>query len=139
MFAAMLISSFYTYQFISLSLLTVVRNLAPLVSLTAESIIMPPEKRPVLDKMVVISILVMLAGAVTYAGGLKDFSVVGVLFAVLNLCLAVVERTTSRRLLVEECQGLPLEVCTMVNNAVGLLPTLALAFITSETAKVPAH
>merc|ERR1719160_1117301 len=100
---------------------------------------MPPDKRPVLDRMVVASILVMLAGAVIYAGGLSNFSVIGVCFAVMNLCLAVIERNTSRRLLVEECQGLPLEVCTLVNNAVGLLPTVALAFITSETEKIPKH
>jgi len=139
LFSAMLISSFYTYEFISLSLLTVVRNLAPLVSITVETIVMPPEKRPVLSMMVVVSILVMLSGAVIYAGGLKEFSMVGVMFAVVNLFLAVTERMTSRRLLVEECNGLPLEVCTLVNNFLGLVPTLALAFITQETAKVTEH
>jgi len=139
LFSAMLISSFYTYEFISLSLLTVVRNLAPLVSITVESVVMPPEKRPVLSMMVVASILVMLSGAIIYAGGLKEFSVIGVMFAVLNLFLAVTERMTSRRLLVEECNGLPLEVCTLVNNFLGLLPTLALAFITQETAEVTQH
>merc|ERR1719421_2633821 len=77
LFAAMLISSFYTYEFISLSLLTVVRNLAPLVSLCVETAVMPVEKRPVLNAMVVGSILVMLMGAVIYAGGLKDFSAMG--------------------------------------------------------------
>jgi drug/metabolite transporter (DMT)-like permease len=139
LFAAMLISSFYTYQFISLSLLTVVRNLAPLVSITVESIVMPVEKRPVLSPLVVASILVMLVGAVMYAGGLKEFSMIGVMFAVANLFLAVTERMTSRRLLVEECNGLPLEVCTLVNNFVGLMPTLALAFITQETTKITDH
>merc|ERR1719198_1088571 len=100
---------------------------------------MPPEKRPVLSKMVVASILIMLIGAVTYGGGLKDFSMVGVLLAVLNLVLAVTERNTSRRLLIEECQGIPLEVCTLVNNALGLIPTLVLAFVTAETTKVSEH
>jgi len=139
LFSAMLISSFYTYEFISLSLLTVVRNLAPLVSITVETIVMPPEKRPVLSMMVVVSILLMLSGAVIYAGGLKEFSVVGVMFAVVNLFLAVTERMTSRRLLVEECNGLPLEISTLLNNFLGLIPTLALAFITQETAKVTDH
>merc|ERR1719198_1026818 len=100
---------------------------------------MPPEKRPVLSKMVVASILIMLIGAVTYGGGLKDFSMVGVLLAVLNLVLAVTERNTSRRLLIEECQGIPLEVCTLVNNALGLFPSLVLAFATAETTKVSEH
>lgn len=139
LFSAMLISSFYTYEFISLSLLTVVRNLAPLVSITVESVVMPADKRPVLNMMVVGSILVMLTGAVVYAGGLTEFSMTGVMFAVLNLFLAVTERMTSRRLLVSECNGLPLTVCTLVNNFVGMLPTLALAFITKETAQVASH
>merc|ERR1719160_1917067 len=81
----------------------------------------------------------MLLGAIVYAGGLKEFSVIGVMFAVLNLFLAVTERMTSRRLLVQECNGLPLEGCTLVNNFLGLFPTLALAFITQETAKVSDH
>merc|ERR1719420_1153365 len=135
LFAAMLISSFYTYEFISLSLLTVVRNLAPLVSLCVETVVMPVEKRPVLNAMVVGSILVMLMGAVIYAGGLKDFSILGVCLAVANLILAVTERMTSRRLLTEECNGLALEICTLVNNFLGMIPTLALAFFTKEMAQ----
>ena len=103
LFSAMLISSFYTYVYISLSLLTVVRNMSPLVSLTIESVVMPPEKRPQVSMMVVVSILVMAVGAVIYAGGLKEFSVIGVMFGVANMVLAVTERMTSRRLLVEEC------------------------------------
>jgi len=139
LFSAMLISSFYTYVYISLSLLTVVRNMSPLVSLTVESVVMPPEKRPQVSVMVVVSILVMAVGAVIYAGGLKEFSVIGILFGVANMVLAVTERMTSRRLLVEECNGLPLEICTLLNNFLGLIPTLALAFITQETAKVSQH
>jgi len=132
LFSAMLLSSFYTYSFISLSLLTVVRNLGPLVSISVESAVMPPEKRPVLNVWVVSSILLMLVGAITYAGGLTEISVYGIMFAVLNLCLAVTERMTSRRLLVEECRGMPLEICTFVNNFFGLIPTLTLAYAVSE-------
>jgi len=116
LFAAILISSSYTYQFISLSLLTVVRNLAPLVSLTAETLLMPKEKAPAVNVLSVCSILIMLVGASVYAGSLASFSVVGILLAVLNLCLAITENMTSRRLLTEECNGLPLQICTLVNN-----------------------
>merc|ERR1719453_1754780 len=62
-FSAMLISSFYTYQFISLSMLTVVRNLTPMVVLPIETMVMPADKRPALNLGVVASILIMLAGA----------------------------------------------------------------------------
>merc|ERR1719230_632584 len=74
----------------------------------------------------------MLVGAVIYAGGLTEISVYGIMFAVLNLCLAVTERMTSRRLLVAECQGMRLEICTLVNNFFGLIPTLTLAFAVNE-------
>jgi solute carrier family 35 protein len=133
LFAAMLISSFYTYTFISLSLLTVVRNLGPLVSIIVETAVMPPEKRPVINVYVVSSILLMLIGAVIYAGGLTDVSKYGIMFGVLNLCLAVTERMTSRRLLVEECRGMKLEICTLVNNFFGLIPALAVAYAVGGT------
>jgi len=132
LFSAMLISSFYTYSFISLSLFTVVRNLGPLVSISVETVVMPPEKRPVLNRWVVSAIALMLIGAIIYAGGLTEISLYGIMFGVLNLCLAVTERMTSRRLLVEECRGMPLEICTLVNNFFGLIPTLSLAFAINE-------
>lgn len=132
LFSAMLISSFYTYSFISLSLLTVVRNLGPLVSLSVESVVMPADKRPVLNFHVVSAIMIMLVGAVIYAGGLVDVSVYGIMFAVLNLCLAVTERMTSRRLLVEECRGMKLEICTLMNNFFGMIPTITLAYAVNE-------
>lgn len=135
LFSAMLISSFYVYEYISLSLLTVVRNLAPLIALPVECMVMPTSKRPTISASVVISILIMLTGALVYVGGLKEVSVIGICFAVLNMGLAVTERMTSRRLLSEECKDLDLKVCTLVNNALGMIPTLALAFITQETAQ----
>jgi hypothetical protein len=135
LFSAMLISGFYVYEYISLSLLTVVRNLAPLIALPVECMVMPPSKQPKVSMSVVMSILIMLAGALVYVGGLKEVSVLGISFAVFNMFLAVTERMTSRRLLSEECKDLDLKVCTIVNNALGMIPTLALAFMTQETAK----
>merc|ERR1719191_798166 len=96
---------------------------------------MPKDKRPVLNATVISSIFVMLVGAMVYAGGLTSFSIVGVLLAVLNLFLAVTENMTSRRLLTEECNGLPLQICTLVNNFFGLIPTLVMAFLMGEATK----
>merc|ERR1719161_1358191 len=45
-FACMLVSSFYTYEYISLSMLTILRNLTPLLVLPLEIALMPEETRP---------------------------------------------------------------------------------------------
>lgn len=131
-FAGMLCSSFYTYQYISLSMLTVVRNLTPLVVLPLELLIMPRSKQPKVTFLAVSAILTMLAGTVVYTGGLDSLSVIGVCFAILNMLLAVSDRLIQRRLLTEECKGLPSSACTMINNSLGIFPCIALMFITSE-------
>mmetsp|Transcript_84938 Transcript_84938/g.150423 ORF Transcript_84938/g.150423 Transcript_84938/m.150423 type:complete len:388 (-) Transcript_84938:75-1238(-) len=131
-FAAMLCSSFYTYQYISLSLLTVVRNLTPLIVLPIESLVMPAEKRPSVTIAMIGAILVMLAGTMVYSGGVKDISMVGIGFAVANMILAASDRIIQRRLLTQECSSLPSSTCAIINNSVGILPCMALAFITDE-------
>lgn len=134
-FASMLGSSFYTFEYISLSLLTIVRNLTPLVVLPIERLVMPVEKQPQINSMVVIAILVMLCGAVTYGHGVKDVSLVGIAFAVVNMFLAVADRVLQRRLLTQECKDLKPSVCTLMNNIWGMVPTFFLAHITGQVAE----
>lgn len=131
-FSAMLCTSIYSYEYISLSLLTVVRNLTPLVVLPIETMVMPVGKQPQVTLMVVGSILIMLAGAIIYGGGMKDISLLGIAFAVVNMFLAASDRLIQRRLLTEECKDLHASVCTTMNNALGLLPTLILACATHQ-------
>lgn len=131
-FAAMLGSSFYTYEYISLSLLTIVRNLTPLVVLPIERAVMPPEKQPKLTATVVLAIVIMLIGAMVYGHGVEDISVIGVSFAVANMLLAVSDRVIQRRLLTNECKDLLPSVCTLMNNTFGMFPTLLLATATHE-------
>lgn len=130
LFSAMLISSFYTFEYISLSLLTVVRNLAPLVSLPIESILVPSESKPTWS--VLVAVLMMLIGAVVYCGGIQDVSTLGLLFAALNCVMCISDRLLQRRLLTTECKGLSLAVCTLVNNFCGLIITLIVAAATGE-------
>jgi hypothetical protein len=133
LFAGMLCSSFYAYEQISLSLLTVVRNLTPLIALPIEGIIMPPDKRPTVTLPIIAAILVMLVGAVIYGDGiLPTLSMVGLLYALLNMTMAVTDRLMQRRLLTQECKDLPSDVCTIVNNALGLIPTVFLAAATHQ-------
>lgn len=133
LFAAMLVSSFYTYEYISLSLLTVIRNLTPLVVLPIERAIMPAGKRPQFDAATVGSIVLMLAGALVYADGIRHISVLGVALTLMNMVLAVSDRLIQRRLLTAECKDLPSGVCTVLNNFFGSIPTMAFAIVTHQT------
>jgi hypothetical protein len=67
-FAAMLCSSFYTFTYISLSLLTLIRTLTPVVVLPIERMLMPPEKVPTVTPGLILSLLVVLTGAMIYVG-----------------------------------------------------------------------
>jgi drug/metabolite transporter (DMT)-like permease len=135
-FASMLISSFYTYEFISLSMLTIVRNLTPLVVLPIESMVMPAEKQPHINKTIIGSILIMLCGAIIYGGNVIDFSWIGIAFALLNMLLACSDRLIQRRLLTDQCKGLTSSACSILNNGVATIPTFGMALATQEITKV---
>merc|ERR1740121_796802 len=136
LFAGMLISAFYAYAKISLTLLTLVRNLTPLLMLPLELLVMPPQNRPGVSVGVVLGICIMLAGAIVYSGGnVASISLVGVAFAVLNMVLAVSDRLIQRRLLTTECKELSSTLCTLLNNFFGMIPTLLLAWATGQFAE----
>lgn len=141
-FSGMLISAFYAYSKISLTLLTLVRNLTPLMMLPLEALVMAPENRPAITFPVVAGMLTMLAGALVYSGGnFASISMVGVAFAFLNMILAVTDRLIQRRLLTTECKELSSTTCTLLNNFFGMLPTLALATATGQISEAfaPGH
>merc|ERR1719469_836484 len=132
-FSGMLISAFYAYAKISLTVLTLVRNLTPLMMLPLEYLVMLADKRPSISWAVVLGIFTMLFGALVYSGGNMDsISMVGIAFAFLNMFLAVTDRLIQRRLLTTECKGLSSSVCTILNNFFGMVPTLLLAGLTGQ-------
>mmetsp|Transcript_12857 Transcript_12857/g.29161 ORF Transcript_12857/g.29161 Transcript_12857/m.29161 type:complete len:373 (-) Transcript_12857:206-1324(-) len=135
-FAAMLCTSCYTYQYISLSLLTVVRNLAPLVVLPVERLVMPPEKQPVITPLVVLALGVMIAGTVAYAGQVSQFSWIGIIFAVANMILASGDRLIQRYLLTGPCKSMTSGACTVVNNSLGMIPAIVLALSSHQVARL---
>jgi len=133
LFSGMLISAFYAYAKISLTVLTLVRNLTPLLMLPLEMLVMPPQSRPAISVGVVLGICIMLVGALVYSGGnLASISMAGVGFAILNMVLAVSDRLLQRRLLTTECKELSSGTCTILNNFFGALPTLLLAGATGQ-------
>merc|ERR1711862_778949 len=76
--------------------------------------------------------LIIVSGALIYCFGLKDISVMGLVFALANMVMAMSDRLIQRRLLTTECKSLNSSVCTIMNNLIGLLPTMLLAVATHE-------
>jgi len=131
-YAAMLNTSLIGYQYLSLTLVTVFRNLAPLVTMCVEGVIMPPEHRPTVTLPIVASILVMIAGALLFSSTETSFSWIGLGLVVVNTCIAIADRVIQRRLLVKECKDLAFPVCMIINNSLGLIPTLVLVWAQGE-------
>lgn len=131
-YAAMLNSSLIGYEYLSLTLVTVFRNLAPLVTMLVEGVIMPPEHQPKVTMPIIASIATMIAGAFLFSYTEAAFSWIGLGLVVLNTLLAIADRVLQRRLLVKECKDLPLSACMVVNNSLGVLPTILLAAASKE-------
>lgn len=141
-FAAMITTSFYATEYMTLTLLTIVRNLSPLVSWPLETAMMPADQRPDLSSQAMVAILIMFVGAMTYGGtNLQSISFIGILYALVNMVLAVGQSLMQRRLLTTECRDLSTGMATFINNALGLLPTLMLAQMTGQISDMrgPAH
>jgi solute carrier family 35 protein len=131
LFCGMLLSSFLTYEYLTLSLLMIIRNVGPLVTLPIEYFIMPTDKCPYVTRRMIIALLVVLASTFLYVEGISVSSW-GILFAVLNMLLAIADRVAQRRLLTTECKDLSLETCMFLNNSVGMVPILGFALATGE-------
>lgn len=138
-YAGMLNSSLLGYKYLTLSLVTVFRNLSPLVTMTVEGMIMPPEQRPKVTLPVVVSLLIMVAGAVLFTNGQADATWIGLALVTLNTLLAIGDRCVQRRLLVAECKDLPLSACMTLNNSLGMIPTFIMAMSMHEAQTYAEH
>merc|ERR1719162_1048931 len=138
-YAGMLNSSLFAFDYISLSLMIVFRNLAPLVTMTVESLVMDAQHAPKVTLPAVLAIMMMVMGAVLSTIGQSDASWIGLAIVLLNTLLAIADRLIQRRLLVSECKDLPLSACMTLNNSLGMIPTLAVAVATNEVQTIPAH
>jgi hypothetical protein len=139
-FSGMLLTSFFTYKYVTLSVMTVVRNLAPLISMPIEMCLMPPSKRPAVSSESIAAMCCMLAGAILYGvSAASAVSLIGIGFAFFNMFLAIADRMLQRRLLIEECKDLNLEACTFLNNLLGMVPAILVARMTNETSLVELH
>jgi solute carrier family 35 protein len=133
LFFGMLVSSFFTFEYLTLSMLMVVRNLGPLVTLPIELAVMPSDKQPVVDAKMILALMVMLAGAISYGGGIT-LSWMGLGFAILNMILAIADRVAQRSLLTTGCKDLTTETCVLLNNLLGCIPTAVMGYHIGEVA-----
>jgi len=138
-YAGMLNSSLFGYKYLTLSLVTVFRNLSPMVTMTVEGFLMDKEHRPKVTVPVVMSLMVMVVGAVLFANQEVESTWLGLGLVTLNTLLAIGDRCIQRRLLVKECKDLPLSACMTLNNSLGMIPTFAMAIGMHEVQAFPAH
>jgi len=139
MYAGMLNSSLMGYQYLSLSLVTVFRNLAPLVTIAVENTVMDVEHRQKITMPIVGALLMMIAGAVVFNHGQAESTWIGLGMITVNTLMAIGDRLLQRRLLVSECQDLPLSACMTLNNSLGMLPTFAMAYALHEVDGYSSH
>jgi drug/metabolite transporter (DMT)-like permease len=139
MYAAMLNASIYAYEYLTLTLVTIFRNLAPLITIAVEQFTMPPEHRPKVTAPVVLSLVTMIIGAILFSYSGDGFSWFGLLLVVVNTLIAILDRLLQRRLLVEECKDLPASACCVISNTIGLIPSLLLAGFSHEFKEVTGH
>lgn len=132
LFSGMLLSSLFTFQYMNLSMYTIIRNLAPLVCLPIEMAVMPPKQRPTVNQGIIASLLITLVGAIIYGVDTASLTLLGLICVTLNMTLGISDRLIQRRLMVEECKDLPTEACAFLNNFVGLLPAILAAGLMGE-------
>jgi len=128
MYAGMLNSSLLGFSYLSLSLVVVFRNLAPLLTMSVEGLVMDSANKPTVTAPVVGALLMMVAGALVFSRGESGFSWIGLGVIIMNTILAMADRLLQRRLLVSECKDLPLSACMTINNTFGMIPTFAMAY-----------
>merc|ERR1712232_1220444 len=88
---------------------------------------MPADKQPHIGRKMVVSLCIVLAGGVIYAGGLAQVTVVSIAVAIANLFFIAIDQIVHRRFLTTECKDLSTSVCVLLNNAFGVIPLVAMA------------
>merc|ERR1740121_2794327 len=91
----------------SLSERVVFLNLTPAITLLLESVLMPPNQRTKATTPVVVSLLLMVVGAIVFSLEYPDFTVSGLLAAASMIAAAIPYRLLQRWLLLA-CPELPL-------------------------------
>ena len=125
LFAVMLVSSMLALDHASMGALVVMRNLAPVPAIMAETFI---DKQMRVNAGTSLALLLAFAGVVLYARNDLRSSWTGILFMCINLFAAVLERLVQRKLIALEPIDVSKQGMMLLNNGIGailLLPIMA--------------
>jgi len=129
LFAAMLATSMLALHYSSTGAVVVTRNIAPIVTLSIEAVM---KEKIAVDKWTVGALLYTLIGVALYMLNDVEFSAIGFLCIIANMCAGVMERIMQRRLIAVEPVDLSKMVLVLINNTVAILPVALLLLPTKE-------
>ncbi|CAK9003381.1 unnamed protein product [Durusdinium trenchii] len=133
-FAGMLLTSM---PLGTVTLVIVVRAMSPMFALMAEM-----NRSSVLhvNRQMILSIFIMVLGALLYTKDLEFRHLVGVGWIAVNTCFSVLTRLLQRKMLAADQNPVDISKsgCSLINNALGLLPLLVTAYFTGEVHSAPA-
>ncbi|CAK9048374.1 unnamed protein product [Durusdinium trenchii] len=134
-FAGGLLTAMLALKHCTLTLVIVVRALTPIFTLLAESF----NNGCKVNRQELLSILIAVLGALLYTKELGFEHLVGVGWIFVNTCFSVLLRLLQRRMLAADQDPVDISKggCSLINNAMGLLPLLATAYITGEFEEAP--
>eukprot|EP00913_Durusdinium_trenchii_P021552 g20254.t1 len=129
-FAGGLLTAMLALKHCTLTLVIVVRALTPIFTLLAESF----NNGCKVNRQELLSILIAVLGALLYTKELGFEHLVGVGWIFVNTCFSVLLRLLQRRMLAADQDPVDISKggCSLINNAMGLLPLLATAYITGD-------
>ncbi|KAJ1634433.1 hypothetical protein T492DRAFT_973675 [Pavlovales sp. CCMP2436] len=132
LFVGMLASSMVAMQFASLGTMVVCRNIAPIPTMLIEGMFRIPY---VMTARTLLSLAVIIGGVALYEIHEIRFSVGALLAILVNMLFAVLERIMQRHLMANNPVELSKPMMMMLNNGIGMLPTLLLALCWGEQHK----
>lgn len=127
-FAGMLLTNMLALKHCTLTLVIVCKTMSPIFTLMAESFYANVQ----VNLQMVASLLIMLLGAVLYTRELKVEHLVGVRWLTVNVSFSVLTRLLQRRLLADNRIDISKSGCSLISNALGILPLILTAYLTGE-------
>lgn len=137
-FSGMLLTSILALKYAPMSLVVVFRVLSPLVSLIIERFYPDPLR---FSEWMLISILIMFAGAALYTTGLKQGggNLDGIGWVILNVFFAIGDRLLQRLMLAKDQRPVDISKTglTLLNNLLGLVPLVIVMALKGEFGEIP--
>lgn len=136
-FTGMLLTSILALKAAPMSLVVTFRAISPLVSLGVERFYPNPLR---VTKEMVLSLAMMIVGVGFYTAGLDKTHIEGIGWVLLNNFFAIGDRLLQRYMLARDQNPVDISKTgvTLLNNLLGMMPLLLIAFVRNEFAEVPA-